>query len=32
MQHYAPYGEPFGEQGSLGMRLDFTGEQTDANE
>ncbi len=31
MQHYAPYGEPFGTQGSLGMPFGFTGEQTDGN-
>ena len=32
MQHYAPYGTPFGAQGSLGMPFGFTGEQTDAND
>ena len=32
MQHYAPYGQPFGAQGSLGMPFGFTGEQTDAND
>ena len=31
MQHYAPYGDPFGTQGSLGMPFGFTGEQTDGN-
>jgi RHS repeat-associated protein len=32
MQHYEPYGTPFGAQGSLGMPFGFTGEQTDATE
>ena len=32
MQHYVPYGTPFGQQGSLGMPFGFTGEPTDAND
>lgn len=32
IQHYAPYGEPFGIQGSMEIPFGFTGEQTDANE
>ncbi len=32
MQHYEPYGSPFGVQGNLGMPYGFTGEQTDAND
>ncbi len=31
MRHYAPYGDPFGVQGSLGTSFGCTGEQTDAN-
>jgi RHS repeat-associated protein len=31
MQNYAPYGDPFGAQGSLGMDFGFTGEQTDGS-
>jgi len=30
-RHYAPYGEPFGAQGSFDLPFGFTGEPTDGN-